>query len=166
MRLSRARTTYGGAAAGAVTSATQDILNGRPVSLDGARQTAAIGGGIGGLGSVAGRAWSNGLSNAEKGDLGEALSRLRTMARGDRTLPGGKSRAYLKSGRYTYPDQRTLSGELVESKFGVSARLSPRQLEAHLQPLSGYRVDGFVPYDIGMAFGLPSAALAYRLNGP
>lgn len=166
MRLSRARTTYGGAAAGAVTSATQDILNGRPVSLDGARQTAAIGGGIGGLGSVAGRAWSKGLSNAEKGDLGEALSRLRTAARGDRTLPGGKSRAYLNSGRYTYPDQRTQGGELVESKFGVSARLSPRQREAYRQPLSGYRVDGFVPSDIGMAFGLPSAALAYRLDTP
>lgn len=164
MRLSPGLTTYGGAAAGAVTSATQDMLNKRPVSLDAARQATAIGGAIAGLGSVAGRAWSNGLSNAEKGDLGETLSRLRTAARGDRTLPGGKSRAYLNSGRYTYPDQRTFGGELVESKFGVSARLSPRQLEAYRQALSGYRVDGFLPSDMGMAFGLPSAALAHGLT--
>ena len=161
--LARGRATYGGAAEGAVTSTMQDLLNGRQVSIDRAREAAAIGGAAGRLMGSSARAWSNDLSNREKEQLGEALSRVRTASRGDWTKPVGKSRTYLAEGGYTYPDQRTYGGNLVESKFGLRADLSPRQRQAFYQPLLNYRVYHFLPADIGAALGLPAASLAYGL---
>lgn len=158
--------TEAGAAAGAVTAVTQDLLNGRRPSFEHAREGLTAGAVFGGLGGIAGRVESNALSNAAKEKLGEDLSRIRTWARGDETLPLPKSRAYLDDGRYTYPDQRTLHGALVESKFGLKADLSPRQRQAFNQPLKGYRVDPGLPSDIGVALGFPTALTAYQFKGP
>jgi hypothetical protein len=158
-----------GAAMGGVTSLAQDVLNGRISSIDDAssavdraRQAALVGGVFGAVGGLAGRAWSNGLSRAEKGQLGEDFSRLRTWARGDQTLPGPKTYERLEDGGWTIPDQRTTGADIVESKFGPSARLSPRQMQAFNQPLDGYRVDHSLPSDVGILTGLIPADYGYH----
>ena len=56
-------------------------------------------------------------------------------------------------GRYTYPDQRTASNQMVESKFGIHAKLSDRQKEAYNQSDIDYRVDHFLPRDIAALYG-------------
>ena len=145
---------------GAATSIAQDLFNGRPPSFNRAREAAQTGGVLGTIAGVAGRRWSDGLSNAVKEDLGEGFSRLRTAARGDTTAPGGKTREYLSDGGYTYPDQRSFRGtqpsQLVESKFGISAALSKRQKQAYRE-LPNYRVDATLPKDVGAVAGLLTA---------
>jgi hypothetical protein len=160
------RGSYAGAAAGGVTSLAQDALNGRLPSVDRARQAAIAGGAFGAVGGVLGRAWSNGLSNSAKEQLGEKFSRLRTWARGDETMPGPKTREYLDDGGYTVPDQRTYSGDVVESKFGRSARLSRRQDQAYNQPLLNYRIDAALPQDVGVMVGLPASIYGYQASAP
>lgn len=154
-----------GAVAGATTSVAQDLLNGGAPSIDQAREAALVGNIIGGVSGALGRRAANQLSRSEKEQLGENVSRLRTLVRGERTALGGKSREYLSDGRYTYPDQRTIrasgEGDLVESKFGNHARLSQRQSQAHRE-LSNYRVDHTLPRDMGAALGLPAALFGHQ----
>jgi len=151
------RARYVGAANGSVTSLAQDALNDRALSIDRARKAAAVGAVVGSGSGLAGRIYSNSMKRAAKERLGENASLLRTWARGDKTLTTKKTREYLPNRKYTYPDQRT-SRELVESKFGIAARLSRRQLEAS-QMLENYRVDHLLPEDIGLAISLLSSTL-------
>lgn len=151
------RAGYAGAAGGAAASVAQDLANLRMPSVERARNAALVAGALGVVGGAAGRAWSDKLSNGTKEVLGEEASRLRTWAKGNRTAEGPKSREYLDGGGWTFPDQRTFRGlkpaELVESKFGRSARLSKRQTQAFHQPDLNYRVDHVLPRDIGSAVG-------------
>lgn len=62
-----------GAVDGAVTSATQNLLNGRPISVPQTVQSALTGGLLAGVTGSAGRKWSDNLSTTEKGRLGETL---------------------------------------------------------------------------------------------
>jgi len=160
------RAGYAGALGGAATSVAQDLANLRAPSFDRAREAASVGGAFGVAGGLAGRAWSNGLPNAAKGKLGEDFSRLRTWARGDKSTRGPKSREYLQEGGWTVPDQRSYRGtmlrDIVESKFGRSARLSKRQLQASEQPLPNYRVDHTLPRDVGVVVGFPAAEYGFR----
>lgn len=161
---------YAGAAGGAATSVAQDLANLRAPSFDRARDAALTGGVLGTAGGVAGRAWSDKLPTAVKERLGEDASRVRTWARGDRTATGPKQREYLEGGGWTVPDQRTFKGEIasdiVESKFGRSARLSKRQTQAFEQPLLKYRVDHTLPRDIGALIGFPLAELGRPQGAP
>ena len=150
----------GGAIGGAATSMLQDVFNGRNVSVSDARRAALAGQVLGGTAGMAGRKLSDSLSILDKGRLGEDLSKVRTWARGDSTLPGAKRSVRLADGRRTIPDSRTKAGELVESKFGRGADLTTNQRAAFHQPLSGFRVDHFLPADIGAIFGLPAGLLA------
>ena len=149
-----------GAVNGAVSSFAQDILNGRAPSLGRAADAASLGTAIGARAGQLGRAWSNAASRAAKEQLGEWGSWLRTLSRWDTTATTRKTQQVLRSGKRTFPDQRTSSGQLVESKFGLRARLSPNQLEAHYQPDLNYRVDHILPRDIGAALGMPSAQIS------
>jgi hypothetical protein len=152
------RGAQAGAIDGGVTSVAQDLANGRTPSATKARQAALAGAVLGGIGGFAGRRYSNGLSRGDKAALGEEGSRLRTWSRGDQTLQGGKTREYLKGGGYTVPDQRTLRNgvpqDIVESKFGRASELSRRQKQAYREGLPNYRVDQFLPRDVGAAAGL------------
>lgn len=152
---------YAGAAGGAATSLAQDLANGRIPSIDKARDTALAGGVFGAAGGMAGRAGADRLSRATKEQIGEDVSRIRTWARGDKTVEGSKIREYLAGGGYTVPDQRTLAGEIVESKFGRSARLSKRQTQAYGQ-LPNFRVDHSLPKDVGVLLGFPAAQVGMR----
>jgi hypothetical protein len=158
------RAGYAGAVDGATTSVAQDLFNGRVPSIAKARQAAGAAGLFGASAGRIGRAWSNGLSPREKGDLGENFSRLRNWARGDETLPGPKQREYLDGGGYTVPDLRTSLGQIVESKFGPKARLSPRQLQAYQEPLPNFRIDQSLPQDVGAIAGFPAAQYGYHLS--
>lgn len=156
------RAGHAGAAMGAATSLAQDAFNGRVPSIDNARRAALVGSALGTVGGLVGRGWSDKLSRKEKENLGEDFSRLRTWMRGDQTQPVGKAAEHLIGGGYTIPDQRTLGGELVESKFGRFAGLTRRQKQAYDQPLLNYRVDHTLPRDVGVFAGfLPSAYGVY-----
>jgi hypothetical protein len=159
------RAGYAGAAMGGATSLVQDALNGRTPSIDKARQAALTGGVLGTSGGLLGRGWSDSLARKEKELLGEDFSRLRTWIRGDQTLPGRKTAERLVDGGSTIPDQRTLGGQLVESKFGRFADLTKRQRQAFYQPLENYRVDHALPRDVGVFAGfLPSVYGSYALQ--
>lgn len=160
----RGRAAESGAIGGATTSLAQDIFNGRHPSWERAREAAGGGALIGGTVGAGGRLWSDNLEWRTKGQLGEALSPLRTLARWDATIPGAKTAERLGNGKYTIPDSRTYGGEIVESKFGKSARLSQRQRQAYNLPIPNYRVDSFVPSDVGVALGTGTAILWPRFG--
>jgi hypothetical protein len=144
--------TAGGAVGGAATSAAQDLANLHGVSIDEARG-AALGGGMGGtLGKALARTHVDGLNIDGKNHLGEAGSAARTLLRGDKTRTVKKTGERLPSGGMTLPDQRTVSGELVESKFGHGAELKYRQKEAY-HAFPNYRVDHFLPEDFERLVG-------------
>ena len=146
-----------GAVNGAVTSFAQDLLNGHAPSLGKAADAASLGTAIGARAGQVGRTVSNAASRATKEKMGEIGARLRTLSRWDTTATTDKTRLYLKNGKFTLPDNRTTSGQNVEAKFGLQARLSPNQRLAHLQPGLNYRVDHVLPRDVGAILGLPSA---------
>ena len=160
------RAGYAGAVGGAATSVAQDLANLRRPSIEKARDAAAVGGLFGSAGGWIGRTESSSMSRSAKENLGEDFSRVRTFLRGERTAAGPKSREYLQGGGFTIPDQRTYRGvtpkDIVESKFGDSARLSRRQRQAYNEPILSYRIDHTIPADVGAIFGFPMAGYGYQ----
>jgi hypothetical protein len=157
---------YAGMASGAVTSMAQDAFHGRVPTAERAMRTAQFGGLFGAGAGRLGAHWADNLGSENpgvrgesqaKGELGESLSRLRLLARGDPATAAPKSRAQLTGGGYTYPDIRTRSARPIESKFGRSAVLSPRQRQAYEQPLDGYTVLHFITRDVGAMAGFPAS---------
>jgi hypothetical protein len=141
-----------------LTSVAQDALNGRPVSLTNAGQSVLPAGLVaGGLGKITKDAVGRQASNS-KGDIGEAASQLRTIARGDLTRMTKGPRLYVPSGRYTVPDSWTWGGEIVESKLGPTAALRRAQPEAYGTNRS-YRVDHWLPRDIASLVSVPIGIL-------
>lgn len=137
---------------------------------------------MGAGGGILGRTSSNALASSRnlpskgpkgvftKEELGEDFSKLRTRVRGDRTKEVSKSRQYLQDGKHTYVDSRSYRGaptspdrELIESKAGMTARLSDRQREARAQ-FPNYRVDHALPRDAGVVFGFPAAMAGYQTS--
>jgi hypothetical protein len=158
-----------GAAGGATASVVGDILNGRMPSRDRAINAASQGVFLGAAAGAAGRKLSNALppkattgNLVSKEGLGEAGSILRTLARGDWTVSRAKRAAHLPGGGYTLPDQRTLRGKLIESKFGRKAELSNRQIQAYHELGDKYRVDHFLPDDVGSLFAHPTVQTGYH----
>ena len=159
-----------GAIDGGVTSLAQDAFNQRlsAASIDRARTAALLGGTFGAIGGYAGRNWSNGLPRKVKGDLGEDLSKLRSRARGQRVKTGdGARKAQDVGGGYTIPDHITTddAGEvvnIVEAKFGRKPSLSKNQKKAYAGKIPNYRVDHFLPQDIGATAGLGLAQFGRR----
>jgi hypothetical protein len=179
-----------GAVEGGSTAALQSALNRREMSaldLAEASRAGAVGAGIGDL---TGRYVSNALPSGVKGTLGEELSKVKSFAAGEgvvtkgavtpdveRNFPrtigtGPQRRVYLPSGRYTVADQVLRSGKAVEAKFGAGAELSRRQQEAfdHFEPRGLYRVDHWLPTDIGrvsaVALGGLGAPWEYEKSWP
>jgi hypothetical protein len=171
-----------GALEGAATTGLQGLANGRDFSaMDIA--ASARGGAIGGsVGDLIGKYGANALPRKVKGDLGEQLSLLKTLAEGkpdpryaeavvgfQERLPGAvggpgvQREVLLRGGRKTIADHVTHDGSAVEAKFGSSARLSKAQRLARAELLDRYRIDHWLPADIGRAstvgfagFGAPN----------
>lgn len=110
-------------------------------------------------GFAAGRGFSNALSPAMKGNLGEMLSAGKSLLSGDLPMfkPGSLSLdrqpIQLLNGRRTIPDHVQRSGRVVEAKFGFSAGLTRNQRQAQRELGPMYRVDRWTPDHIGYAAG-------------
>ncbi|WP_397401319.1 hypothetical protein [Phenylobacterium sp.] len=158
----RGRPGQAGAIGGATTSIVQDALNGRPVDWRRASQAALAGGYVAAPFGYAGRKYSNSLPITAKGKLGESMGRVRTLANGERPQPGGRHVEVNGGPRYTVLDQDTAIGLMSEQKFGPRARLSRNQLAAYHQFGDRYRVDHFLPRDIGVAAAFPFGQIGYH----
>lgn len=153
-----------GAAGGAAGAATTDLVNGRLPSLEHLRREAVVGAEAGATGGIVGRRLSNALKPMEKGRLGERMSIMRTILSGDIPRSGPK-RAIKVSGRKTIPDHETVRKMLVEAKFGPKAKLSKGQRAAYeyFGP-EGYRVDSFLPRDVGAIAAYPASMMAVHFQ--
>jgi hypothetical protein len=162
-----AKLTPGRAAAigGGVTAATQDLLNGRPVSLQGVANGVMAGRLVGGVAGRLGKNWSDGLSITEKGRLGEALgaARSRVNGRPSGVLPKKKMDGLKDAnGEFVdpklkgwFPDRR--DGDLrYEDKFGYKASTSANQDLAAVLLGPNFHLNHFLPDDIGRLVGIPS----------
>lgn len=148
-----------GAVDGWVTTAAQDILNGRPVSLERAGESAIAGRLLGGLAGQVGRRASDSLSPRDKGRLGEAMGDIRSTINGARRERARKSRDYLADGSYWYPDGR--SGALrFEDKFGYKPTLRSNQLRAQSELGSNFQLYHFTPDDVGGLLSMPASSSA------
>ncbi len=160
----RGNVARAGAAAGLTESVAQDTLNGglNAQSAARAREAAAAGATVGGLVGASVAKHMDGLPTKAKEMTGERVSRVRNFVRGDKTGPTKKTAHKLPGGGHTLPDLRTykngLPQQLIESKFGRKAHLSPRQTQATIE-LHNYRVDHSLPRDIGAALGLLSSVI-------
>lgn len=163
--LAATRGAAGGAAAvgGGTTSVAQDLFNGRPVSWMDAGRGAQAGGYAAVAPGLAVRRGVGALNARQKGKLGEALGRARTRLRfegvGDRY-----ARVDVSGGpRFTRPDHITSANVLTEQKFGASARLSKNQTAAYNEFGDRYRVDHFLPRDVGVLAAYPFGVIGYGL---
>ncbi|MFM8938447.1 MAG: hypothetical protein ACKOEY_00165 [Phenylobacterium sp.] len=151
---------------GAITSVSQDLLAGRPISFDEALQSAGLSGATSGLVAPLVSTRVNRLRPSEKGKLGERLSEGRSHLRGDAPREGAKPRVPVGGGKVAIPDHQTQSGRYVEAKFGPSARLSDNQTKAFSLDLDGFRLDHFLPQDVGAATAAIASNLAMTASRP
>lgn len=155
-----------GALGGWVTSAGQDLFNGRPIDWGRAGQSAMAGGLLGDVAGDVGTSAADGLSSAAKGRLGETLGNLRSAIGGEPRQWAPKARDYLADGSYWYPDG--LSGTTrFEDKFGYKAELSPNQTQAQATLGSNFKLFHFLPDDIGWMASVPAATFGQQIiNSP
>ena len=151
---------------GATTSMTQDLLGGRPVSVDEALQSAGLSGAIGDLVAPLASTRVNRLRPSEKGNLGEMLSEGRSYLRGDAPREGAKPRVPVGGGKVAIPDHQTQSGLYVEAKFGPSADLTKNQKKAFSLDPDGFRLDHFLPQDVGAETAAIASNLAMTASRP
>lgn len=166
-----------GAVDGAVTSATQDVLNGRPISIPQTVQSALTGGLLAGATGGAGRKWSDGLSSTEKGRLGETMGPLRSEFSGEPRYRGARVRAPLHpdqtaplQGKQKYWIPDGLGGQppkdnepwpdMFEDKFGYGADTSTNQKIAQKNFEQKFRLNHFTPSDVGMMTAFPFLTIA------
>jgi len=117
------------------------------------RLAVALGDGLGGIlladgAFIAGARGSAALPPVAKGQLGEGLSVVKTILKGDRPT-GFQVRKVMQNNKATIVDHETAKGVYVESKFGPTARLSPNQQYAQQQWGPDYRVDRWLPEHVG-----------------
>jgi hypothetical protein len=158
----RGRPGQASAIGGVTTSMVQDVLNGRPLDWRDASQAALAGGYAAAPFGLAGRAYSEGLPPVAKGDLGDFAGRVRTRVNFREPVPGG-ARVKLKSGKTTILDEGDPQAWMSEQKFGAKVRdLSRNQNEAYNQFGDRYRVDHFLPRDVGAVVAYPFGQVGYH----
>lgn len=153
--------TTGGAAGGAATSMAQAALNGRGLDPVKAAQAARSGAAVATAAGVVGKYGSAALPPKAKGELGETLSRAKTVARGER-VGFQQHRVGLKGGGTTVIDHgigAVAPTKIVEAKFGPTARLSGRQRQAQTEYGPDYLVDAWQFHDVAKALGGAAAPL-------
>lgn len=106
-----------------------------------------------------GKYGSSALSSKRKGDLGEAASLVKSVARDGRRP---RVQVEVKVGRrHTVADQVLDGGaSLLEAKFGRWASLSQAQRAARRQFGPNYLIDHYLPKDVGRVLGVGSAVSA------
>lgn len=153
----------GGALGGAVGAAADDAFNGRMPSLvrmsEGAALGSVMGKGLGALGTFGAHALPtlhHGPKWLRKGTVGETLSKARSWLEGEGVHPG--THTVEVGRRRTVLDHKTLTDRPVEAKFGYSAKLSTPQKMLRAENFR-YRVDHFLPEDLGKLLSLPFTSL-------
>lgn len=158
----RGRPGQAGVIGGATTAVVQDVLNRRAVDWSDASRAALAGGYVAAPFGLAGRRFSEGLPPVAKGELGDLGGRVRTMANFRKPLPGGEW-VKLDNGKVTVLDEGISTGKMSEQKFGRGVRgLSPNQLQAYNQFGDRYRVDHFLPRDVGAVVAYPFGQIGYH----
>jgi len=143
---------------GAVAATMEDLLNGRPVSLERVSQGALAGQVIGGAAGELGRRWSNALGRRAKGQLGEMLGAVRSAVNGMPREAVPKTSVSIKgTGKSWRPDGRW-GGQFFEDKFGYGADLSRNQRLARRIDPGTFNLYHFLPDDIAALLGVPGAA--------
>ncbi|MBN9319090.1 MAG: hypothetical protein BGN86_07935 [Caulobacterales bacterium 68-7] len=158
-----------GAIDGAVTSAAQDVFNGRPISVQDAGSNAVVGRAGARVAEKAALNELGKLSGNGKGRLGESLGPLRSLAdwqpRDLSVRPGTRDPIPNDPRRrYWIPDG--WRGERrFEDKFGPSADLSPNQrlARAGLDPTE-FQLNHFLPKDVVAIFSRPISAVGAQAS--
>ena len=155
----------GAAVEAAVTPIVQDLLNGELPSAAKVRDRMIAGSIAANKAELASIQKISALTSKQKGDLGEALSYAKTLARLE--LPASvRKRVDLKGGGYTIADQITRAGHIVEAKFGEYARLSKQQKRAQAEyGPDKYRHDRWRPEDVGKISGYTAGVASSRIGG-
>lgn len=172
----RGRPGLAGGIAGGASSLGQDLLNGRVRSWQDAMAATERAAEDSAAGHFLAMPLGRGAARAvdalpsfkrkdawlpNKGDLGEYLSKIRTRLRGDTVLPGGRT-IRLPDGGRSFADHLTAGGEIVEAKFGRTARLSNRQKQVRARNPDDYRVDHFLPEDLGLMAAVPTGMITFQ----
>ena len=143
-----------GAVGSALTSAAQDVLHGRPVSLADMGRSATAGRVVGAVAGAAGRRVSAALPRREKGRLGETLGAIRSAINQMDRAPGRVTLPVPGAKRGTVVDGVTHDAtRFFEDKFGNHADLSKNQTKAQAKYGSDYVIYHFLPHDVGEFFG-------------
>ncbi|MCA6329159.1 MAG: hypothetical protein IM649_07565, partial [Phenylobacterium sp.] len=79
---------------------------------------------------------------------------------------GAKPRVPVGGGKVAIPDHQTQSGLYVEAKFGPSADLTKNQKKAFSLDPDGFRLDHFLPQDMGAATAAIASNLAMTASRP
>jgi hypothetical protein len=158
-----------GALGGAGTSMLKDELNGRPISIENAALSGAVGGAGGAIGGLGAVEWAGRLPalNGRRGvytmgKLGDDLSVLRSMARLDPPTSLRKTMISQPGDPRSFRDYGTAAKE-VEAKYGMGATLSPNQEIAHAALGGRSQIDSFIPQDVANIAGIPFSQLLARL---
>jgi hypothetical protein len=98
------------------------------------------------------------LSSLEKGRMGELLTDIKTIARGDGIPFKQGERFDLASEGHTFTDSQfhprgTKEDGINEAKMGPTATIRPRQMQAMRQLGPNYVLDGWRFSDVGKAIG-------------
>lgn len=146
----------GGAVASGAINAAQSLAHGQLPGF-GAVDAAYKGAVFGRSTGAAAKYGTNALPIRAKGALGESLSNAKSAAAG-RLPQNAHARVKLDGGGYTRPDHQLMPDSpdllsFVEAKFGPWARLSARQQQAAKQFMERFRVDHWLPADVGQAIG-------------
>lgn len=158
-----------GALDGATGTAARSALRGEAPSVAEVMRGMVEGGDLGGIAGGIGRRSSSSATALTKGKIGERASQARSAVRGIRAEPGNNRPYPLDGGGYTRPDHLIYeNGEvkgLTEAKFGQGNKgLTKRQRQARTQFGDDYRVDHFLPQDVGAALGTPPALLGTAIG--
>jgi hypothetical protein len=150
---------------GAITSIAQDLLNGRPVSIKQAGQSAAAARMAGTIANKGGMAYAESLPSNTKGKVGETLGTLRGFADWQPRAPLGKTLVEIPGTNKSWkPDAASgpldaLDIHLYEDKFGRTADLTPNQRLARAKLGDNFQLNSFLPRDVGMALSPPAATV-------
>ncbi|HKR87370.1 MAG TPA: hypothetical protein VJS38_04285 [Phenylobacterium sp.] len=143
-----------GAVGSALTTAAQDLLHGRPVSLSDMGRSAMAGRVAAAAAGAAGRRGSAALPRREKGRLGETLGGIRSAINHMERAPGRPTLPVTGAKRGTVVDGVTHdAARFFEDKFGEHARLRPNQTKAQTEYGPNYLIYHFLPHDVGEFLG-------------
>ncbi|RYG04772.1 MAG: hypothetical protein EON94_01415 [Caulobacteraceae bacterium] len=159
--------TVSGGVSGGLTPAFRSLATGDAPSAEEMAEGVIFGGIGAGITNRAvgalGKYGSSALPIKKKGDLGEALSYAKSVAR-DGRLPKIQIDIDV-GGRRTIADQLLGDGSLLEAKFGRWAKLSPAQRAALRKLRDKYLIDHYQPKDIGRILGFGPAISTGQMAG-